>query len=75
MNADVDTATIARIVARVKAAMGTPIDEEQLATVLGNSLRQLKEENAEKYIDVINQLSGELERMAVEIGKLRANNA
>lgn len=73
MNADIDTKTIATIVTRVKAAMGTPVNEEQLTTILSNSLRQLKHENAEKYLEVITKLSDELEHMAMEIGKLRAN--
>ncbi len=73
MNSDIDTKTIARIVGRIKAASGKPIDEEQLSTVLSNSLRQLKEQNAEKYLDVIKDLSNKLEAMATEIGKLQTS--
>jgi len=72
MNSDIDTKTIAKIVGRIKAASGAPINEEQLSTVLSNSLRQLKEQDAEKYLDVIKDLSHKLEAMAVEIGKLQA---
>jgi len=71
MNSDIDTKTIAKIVARIKAAAGAPINEEQLSTVLSNSLRQLKEQNAEKYLDMIKDLSHKLEAMAKEIGKLQ----
>ena len=73
MNSDIDTKTIANIVGRIKAAAGTPINEEQLSTVLSNSLRQLKEQNAEKYLDVIKDLSHKLEDMAIEIGKLHVS--
>ncbi len=72
MNSDIDTKTVAKIVGRIKAASGTPIDEERLSTVLGNSLQQLKEQNAEKYLDVIKDLSHKLEEMAKEIGNLKS---
>jgi chromosome segregation and condensation protein ScpB len=72
MNSDIDTKTIAKIVGRIKAATGKPIDEDKLSIVLSNSLRQLKEQNAEKYLDVIKDLSNKLEEMAGEIGKLQA---
>jgi len=71
MNSDIDTKTIAKIVARIKAASGEQVDEEQLATILSNSLRQLKEQDAEKYLDVIKDLSDKLEAMATEIGRLQ----
>ncbi len=71
MNSDIDTKTIAKIVARIRVASGTPVDEEQLSTILSNSLQQLKEQDAEKYLDVIKDLSNKLEAMATEIGKLQ----
>ncbi len=71
MNSDIDTKTIAKIVGRIKSATGHPIDEERLSTVLSNSLRQLKAQNAEKYLDVIRDLGDKLEAMAKEIGKLK----
>ncbi len=74
MHCDVDTKTIAKIVGRIKAASGYPIDEEKLAEVLKNSLRQLKEQDSAKYIDVIQELGDKLEKMAVEIGRLKASN-
>ena len=73
MNSDIDTRTVANIVGRIKAASGTPIDEERLSTVLSNSLQQLKEQNADKYLDVIKDLSHKLEAMATEIGNLKSN--
>jgi type II secretory pathway component PulM len=72
MQSDIDTKTIAAIVAKVKAASGMTIDEAQLSMVLSNSLRQLKEQNAEKYLEVIKDLSGKLEEMAKEIGQLQS---
>ncbi|GEM_PF-5459052 len=74
MNSDIDTKTVTSIVARIKAASGEKVDEEQLAIILGNSLRQLKEQDAEKYLDVIKDLSHKLEAMATEIGKLHVQN-
>ncbi|MCD5384576.1 MAG: hypothetical protein LRZ97_01510 [Candidatus Pacebacteria bacterium] len=73
MNSDIDTKTIASIIARIKAASGEQVDEEQLSTILSNSLRQLKEQNSEKYLSVIKDLSHKLEAMATEIGKLHSN--
>ena len=74
MNSDIDTKTIASIVARIKAASGEQVDEEQLATILGNSLRQLKEQDSVKYLEVIKELSNRLEAMAAEIGRLQVQS-
>ena len=74
MNSDIDTKTIAKIVARVRRANGAPINEEQLSVVLGNSLRELKAQDAEKYLEVIKDLSNKLEAMATEIGRMQVQN-
>lgn len=74
MNIDIDTKTIAKIVARVRAASSAPINEEQLATILSNSLRELKAQDSERYLDVIKDLSNKLEAMAAEIGRLQVQS-
>ena len=72
MSTNIDTQTIARIVGRIKAASGKPIDEAKLSAVLHNSLSQLKEQNPQKYLEVITDLSEKMEAMAAEISAFAA---
>ncbi len=74
MTTNIDTQTIAKIIARIKQASGQEIDEQQLETILKNSLDQLKKQDPTKYLDTINKLSNIMEDIATEISQLQVQN-
>jgi chorismate mutase len=71
---DIDTSTVAKIVARIKAASGQEIDEQQLEALLNNSLKQLKEQDPTRYLETIEELSTKLEDMATQISQLQVQS-
>ena len=74
MQTDIDTQTIAKIITRIKAASGQEVDEEQIATILNNTLSTLKQQDPEKYLNTIKQLSEQLETVAAEISRLQVQS-
>ncbi len=74
MQTDIDTQTIAKIITRIKAASGQEVDEELIATILSNTLNTLKEQDPQKYLSTIKQLSEQLEKVATEISKIQVQS-
>ncbi len=74
MSTNIDTQTIAKIITRIKQASGQNIDEQQLESILNNSLTELKAKDPKKYLNTIEKLSKELETIAKEISQLQVQN-
>lgn len=74
MQTDIDTQTIAKIITRIKSASGHEVNEDQIATILSNTLSTLKEQDPKKYLNTIKQLSDQLEEVALEISKLQVQS-
>ena len=74
MQTNIDTQTIAKIITRIKAASGQDVDEEQITTILSNTLSALKERDPQKYLSTIKQLSEQLETVAAEISRLQVQS-
>ena len=70
MSTDIDTQTIARIINRLKSAIGTPLDEEKLSNVLHTALHELKTQDPDRYTKTIQDIGDKLEAMAHEISRL-----
>ncbi len=62
---------IAHIVAAVREKNGEVVDINHLTETLEAALRKLQTEDESKYLEVISELSRQLESLSKEVGRLR----
>ncbi|MFM2414607.1 MAG: hypothetical protein RI911_300 [Candidatus Parcubacteria bacterium] len=62
---------IAHIVAAVRERNGEIVDVNHLSETLENALKKLQHEDESKYLEVIAELSKQLETLSKEVGRLR----
>lgn len=63
---------IAHIVAAVREKNGEVVDINHLTETLEVALRKLQTEDESKYLEVISELSRQLEVLSKEVGRLRS---
>ncbi len=63
---------IAHIVAAVREKNGEVVDINHLTETLEVALRKLQTEDESKYLEVISELSRQLESLSKEVGRLRS---
>ncbi len=63
---------IAHIVAAVREKNGEVVDINHLTETLEAALRKLQSEDETKYLEVISELSRQLESLSKEVGRLRS---
>ncbi len=63
---------IAHIVAAVREKNGEVVDINHLTETLEAALRKLQTEDESKYLEVISELSRQLESLSKEVGRLRS---
>ncbi len=62
---------IAHIVAAVREKNGEAVDVNHLTETLEVALRKLQTEDEARYLEVITELSRQLESLSKEVGRLR----
>jgi hypothetical protein len=63
---------IAHIVAAVREKNGEVVDINHLTETLEAALRKLQTEDESRYLEVISELSRQLESLSKEVGRLRS---
>lgn len=67
----IDPAVIAHIVTEVRLHAGQHVDETKLTTLIAQGFLKLKHENEKKYLELIHELSEQLEILSREMGRAR----
>lgn len=63
---------IAHIVAAVREKNGEIVDINHLTETLESALKKLQADDESKYLEVISELSKQLESLSKEVGRLRS---